>query len=161
VTEAAELAQLVAQLADLGAQLARARHAPQDRLQALHVHRLHHVVGGPQAQRLHRALDAGVPGDHHHLGRIARLEVGDQVDALAVGQLQVGEQDVGLQPRHVDARRAQRVGLGDAEAFRLGELAQPFERFGVVVYEQQMGHFGRAYKVGCKNGTQLAYQRAP
>jgi len=21
-----------------------------------------------------------------------------------------------------------------------------------------MGHFGRAYKVGCKNGTQLAYQ---
>ena len=125
MAEAAELAQLVAQLADLGAQLAGARHAAQDRAQALDIDRLHHVVGGAQAQRLHRALDAGVAGDQHHLGRLARLQVVDQLDALAVGQLQIGEHHVGLQPRHVDARRAQRIGLGDREAFAFGELRKP------------------------------------
>ena len=31
--------------------------------------------------------------------------------------------------------------------------------FGIVVYEQHVGHFGKAYKMGCKNGTQLAYQQ--
>ena len=128
------------------AQLAGARHAAQDRLQALDVDRLHQVVGGAQAQRLDRALDAGVAGDQHHLGRLARLEVGDQVDALAVGQLQVGEQDVGLQARHVDARGAQRIGRGHGEAFGLGQLGQPLERFGIVVYEQEMGHFGSSGK---------------
>ena len=40
----------------------------------------------------------------------------------------------------LDARGAQRVGLGDGEAFGFGELGQPFERFGIVVYEQEMGH---------------------
>src|SRR5437870_5443195 len=51
---AAELAQLLAQLADLGAQLAGARHAAQDRAQALDSDRLHHVAGGAQSHRLHR-----------------------------------------------------------------------------------------------------------
>ena len=69
------------------------------------------------------------------------LEVVEQVDAAAVGQLQVDEQDVGLQARHLDARGAQRVGLGNGEPFGFGELGQPFEGFGVVVYEEEMGHF--------------------
>ena len=122
MAEAAELAQLVPQLADLGAQLAGARHPAQDGLQALDVDRLDHVVGGAQAQRLDSALDAGVAGDHHDLRGVALLEVADQVDAFAVRQLQVSQQDVGLQARHVDARGAQRIGLGDAEPFGFGEL---------------------------------------
>ena len=44
----------LAQLADLLAQLAGARHAAQDRVQALDVDRLHQVVGGAEAQRLRR-----------------------------------------------------------------------------------------------------------
>jgi hypothetical protein len=140
VAVAPELSQLLAQLADLGAQLASARHAPQHRAQPLDVHRLHHVIGGAQAQRLHGALDARVTGDQHHLGRLARLEVVDQLDALTVGQLQVGEQHIGLQARHVNARGAQRVGLRYREALAFGELAEPLQRFGVVIYEQQMRH---------------------
>ena len=137
---AAELAQLVAQLADLGAQLPRARHAPQDGAQPLDVDRLHHVVGRSQAQRLHRALDARVAGDQHHFGGLARFEIFHQLYALSVRQLQVGEQHVGLQTRHVDTRGAQRVGLGDSETFAFRQLRQPLERFGIVVDEQKMGH---------------------
>jgi hypothetical protein len=140
VAEAPEPAQLVAQLADLGPQLAGARHAPQDRLEPIHVDRLHHVVGGAEAERFHRAFDAGVTGDQHHLGGFARLQVGHQLDALAVGKLQVGDHDVRLQPGHMDARGAQRVCGCHGEAFGLGELAQPFERFGIVVYEQEVWH---------------------
>src|SRR5215510_4579333 len=158
VAETAELAQLVSQFADLGAQLAGLRYPAQDRLQPLDVDRLHQIVGRAQAQCLDCALDARVAGDHHYLGRVARLEIRDELDALAVRELQVGEQDVGLQARQVDARRAHRIGLRDAEAFGFGKLAQPFERFGIVVYEKQMGHRERLTKWVCKNGTQLAYQ---
>ena len=89
MAEAAELAQLVAQLADLRPQLAGARHAAQDRLQPLDVDGLHHVVGRAEAQRLDCALYARMAGDHHDLRGVARLEVADQVDPLAIGQLQV------------------------------------------------------------------------
>jgi hypothetical protein len=57
--------------------------------------------------------------------------------------LQVGEHDVGLQTRHVDARRAQAVRGRHAEAFRLGQLGKPFDRFGIVVYKKKMGHCAR------------------
>ena len=135
MAEAAELAQLIAQLADLGAQFPGLGHAPQDRLEAFHVHGLHQVVGRAQAQRLDRAFHAGVARDHHHLGLGARLEVRDQLHAFAVGELQVGEHDVGLQARHVDARRAQAVCGRHGEAFRLGKLGQPLDCFRIVVYE--------------------------
>ena len=79
-------------------------------------------------------------GDQHHLGRLACLQIVDQLDTLAVGQLQVGKHDVGLQPRHVNARSAQRIGLRYSETFAFGELREPFQRFGIVVYQQQMGH---------------------
>jgi hypothetical protein len=140
VAVAAELAQLLAQLADLGAQLAGARHAAQDRTQPLDVDGLHQVVARAQAQRLDRALHARVACDQDDLGGFARFEVLDELDALSVGQLQVGEQHVGLKARHVDARRSQAVGLRDAEAFALGELGKPLERFGVVIDKQEMGH---------------------
>ncbi len=160
---AAELAQLLAQLADLGAQLAGARYAPQDRAQPLDVHRLHHVVGGAEAQRLHGALDARMAGDQHHLGGFLRLEVVDQLDALAVGQLQIGEQHIGLQARHVDACSTQAIRLRYCEAFAFRELRKPFQRFGVVVYKQQMGHDAlrwRSCMDGCRHQPQNAYQRA-
>ena len=108
MAEAAELAQLVAQLADLlrAARRCAARGA-----------------GSPSAARRRPAS----PGSRWRRARsastalstlawpviittsvdFALLEVVDQLDALAVGQLQVGEQDVGLQARHAGcARRA-------------------------------------------------------
>ena len=137
---APELSQLFTQLADLLAKLARARHPPQHGAQSLHVHRLHQIIGRSQSQRLHGALDARVAGDQHHFGRIARLEIIDELDALPVGELQIREQHVGLQARHVDARGAQRIGLRYSEPLAFGELGQPLQRLRVVVYEQQMRH---------------------
>ncbi len=140
MAEAAELAQLVAQLADLGAQLAGARHAPQDGAQALDVDGLHQIVRRARAQRRDRALHGRVAGDQHELRGGVLLDVVHELRALPVGQLQVGQQHVGLQPGHMDARGTQRVGGGDREAFAFRQLGEPFESFRIVVYDEQMGH---------------------
>src|SRR3954468_16952693 len=84
VAETPEPAQLVAQLADLGAQLAGLGDAPQDRLQPLDVDRLHQLSGRPQPKRFDGALHARMSGDHHHLRRGTRLEVTDQLDPAPV-----------------------------------------------------------------------------
>ena len=97
-------------------------------------------------------------GDQHHFGRIARLEVVDELDALPVGELQIREQHVGLQARHVDARCTQRIGLRDTEALAFGELGQPLQRLRVVVYEQQMRHVIVSGVVRARYGPQNAYQ---
>jgi hypothetical protein len=83
-------------------------------------------------------------GDHHHLGGGARFQVVHQLYAASVGQLQVAQHDVGLQPGHVDTGGAQAVGGCHAEAFGLGELREPLDGFGIVVYEEEMGHRGRS-----------------
>ena len=68
-----------------------ARHVGQDALQAADVERLGQVVAGAQAQRLDGALDVGVAGHQHHLGRGAELEVLEQVDAAAVREVEVDQ----------------------------------------------------------------------
>src|SRR3954462_2845592 len=69
VAETPEPALLVAQLADLHAELPGLGHAPQDRLQALDVDRLHGEVVRNQANRVVGALHARMSGDHYHLRR--------------------------------------------------------------------------------------------
>ena len=145
MAEAAEPAQLLAQVADLGAQLVRARHALEDRAQPLDVDRLHDVVGRARAQRVDRAFDRRMAGDHHHFGRLALLEIVDELDAVAVGKLQIGQQHVGPHLRQLNARGAQRARFGDGEPFAFDELGQPFELFGVVVYEQDVWHRASFY----------------
>jgi hypothetical protein len=62
----------------------------------------------------------------------------------------------------VDAGGAQAVGGRDAEAFGLGELREPLDGLGVVVYDQKMGHReGLDLPFGCNSSsTQCAYQHA-
>ena len=67
--EAAELAQLAAQVPDLLLQLAGAHHVGEHALHPRHVDGLDQVVGGALPQRLHRGVDAGLPGDEDDLGR--------------------------------------------------------------------------------------------
>src|SRR3954470_9113835 len=85
VAETPEPAQLVAQLADLSAELPGLGHAPQDRLQALDVDLLHQIVGRTQAKRLDGALHARMSGYHYHLRRGTCLQVAHQLDAAPVG----------------------------------------------------------------------------
>src|SRR6266850_1345422 len=70
---------LVAQRADLGAQLSRSRHAREHGLQPLQVHGLGEVVRSPQPKRFHGALDARVAGDEDGLDRGAVLQVLEEV----------------------------------------------------------------------------------
>ncbi len=138
--EAPEAAQLVAQRADLRAQLAAARHARQHRLQALQVDRLGEVIGGAQAQRLDRALDARMPGDEDGLDRRAILEIVQQVHAIAVGQAQVHEDHVGPLPHELHASLGDRACGGGGETFIGGEGSQCLARVDVVVDDQYMRH---------------------
>ena len=84
-------------------------------LQLAQVDRLDQVVGRAQAQRLDAGLQVGVAGAEHHLGVGHQLRVGQQVHAVAVGQAQVQQQDVGLLQRDLAARVAQVVGHGHRE----------------------------------------------
>jgi hypothetical protein len=107
VSESAEPTQLLAQVADFGSQLVRARDALQDRAQAFHVYRLHDVIGGTRAQRIDRALDGRMACDHDDFGRVPLFEVIDQLYAVTVRQLQVGQQHIGPHLRELNARGAQ------------------------------------------------------
>ena len=89
MAEAAEAAQLLSQLPDLRAQLVGAGDALQDRAQPLDVYRLHEVIGGPRPQRVHRAFYRRMTGDHHHFGRLALLEVVDELDSVSIRELQI------------------------------------------------------------------------
>ena len=138
--EAAHAAQLVAQRADLRAQLAALRHAREHRLQALQVDGLGEVVGGAEAQRLDRALDARVAGDEDGLDRRAVLEVLEEVHAAAVGQPQVHQDHVGALAHELDARFGHAAGRGGGEAFLRRERREGLARVGIVVDDEDMGH---------------------
>ncbi len=56
-----------AQVRHLGLQLGRLHEARQHRAQMVRIDRLDEVVGGSEAQRLDRGLEAGMAGDQHHL----------------------------------------------------------------------------------------------
>src|SRR5581483_4624949 len=140
LAETAEAAQLVAQSADLRLQVRRPRHARQDRLDLLDIDRLDQVVGGAQPQRLDRALDARVPGDQHDLGRRARLHVLEQIHAVAVGELQVEEDDLRPLLVHARARLAQRRRGRYAEAFAGDELGEPRKGVGIVIDYESVGN---------------------
>jgi hypothetical protein len=121
-------------------QLVSAGHALEYRAQPLDLHGLNEVIGRARAERVDRALHRGVTGDHDDFGRFALFQVIDQLDAIAVRQLEVSQKHVRAHLGQLDARGAQRARFGDGEPFTFHEFRQPFELFGVVVYEQHMWH---------------------
>ncbi len=100
-------AQLLAQFADLLFEVGGLRDATQDRLDPVEVDRLHQVIGGAPAQGRDRAVERGVTGDHDHLGLVARVELAEQIDPLAVREPEVREDDVRTLAPELDPRRAQ------------------------------------------------------
>jgi hypothetical protein len=117
-----------------------ARHALQYRAQPLDLHGLHEIIGRACPQRIDGALDSGVARDHDDFGRLALLQVVHELDAVAVGKLQVSQQHVGTHLGQLNARSSQRARFGDREAFAFDEFRQPFELLRIVVYEQDVWH---------------------
>jgi hypothetical protein len=112
----------------------------QHALQLLEVDGLDEVVRRAQSQRLHAGFDAGVAGAQHDLGVGDQIRVGQQVHAIAVGQAQVQQQDVGLLQRDLAAGVAQRVRHRHRQALSRDQVAQRGGGINVVVDNQCMRH---------------------
>ena len=69
------------------------------------------------------------------------LEVLEEVEAAAVGQVQVDEQDVGHLPADLGPRLLQGVRRLGGEAFAADDLGQPEDEVHVVVDEQCVRHY--------------------
>ena len=74
------------------------------------VHRLGHVVGGPGADGVHRALDVPVRGDHHYRGAgELRLQLGEVVEPVAIGKPAIQDHQLGSGALDRHARLVERA----------------------------------------------------
>ena len=144
-----------------GLQRRRLGHPRQHALELLQAHRLDEVVGGAEAKRLDRGVEAGVAGDQHQLGVGQLLDVAEQLHAAAVGQHQVEQDDVGLLQRHLAPRIAQRSGGGDGEALVGDQHRHRFRGVGVVVDEQGVRHSNSSFLETGQYGTSLRHGPPP
>jgi len=128
------------QVVGFGFQRRRLGHPREDARELLHVQRLDEVVGRTQAQRLDGGFQARVAGDQHHLGVGQALGVLDQRHAVAVGQHEVEQHDIGLLQRHLAARVPQRAGGGHRETLGGNEGGHHFGRIRFVVNDQCVRH---------------------
>ena len=99
-----------------------------------------------------RALDAGIAGDDRDLAVRGEIDVLDQVEAVAVRQIQIDHQQIELIVRRELARGAQRARAGDLAARELGELAYERLEVHVVVNDQDVssGCGSRHAEVPCE-----------
>jgi hypothetical protein len=141
--EAAELAELGAQVRDLLVELATPGDVGEHGAQARDVEGLRQVVGGALAERLDRGVDARVSRDDDDVRRRGLVHEPHELEAGAVGEGHVEQQQV----RH--ALLEQRLGLRerpgrlDAEAVATDQLGEAVEEFGVVVDDDCVGHVRR------------------
>jgi hypothetical protein len=138
--EAAELAQLATQGADLLLQLPSAHDVREHGAHAREVHGLHQVIGSPLAHRLHGRIHAGLARDEHDLGGGSGLEVAEQVETRAVGQVQVDEDDVGHRAADLRTRFLQCMRGLRREPFAPHDLGESQHEVHVVVDEQCVRH---------------------
>ena len=140
LAEAAELAQRIAQLADLVLQGRGLLRMAKHRLHALEIRGLDEVVARARAQRSHRAVDGRVTGDDDDFGGVRLFQLAHELDAFAIGQAQIGQQHVRPLPAELDARLAQRMRARDREAFHACDFLQPVHDIRVVIDNQRMCH---------------------
>jgi hypothetical protein len=101
--------------------------------------RLLHEVAGPATHRRNRDVDAPPRRHHHHgEGGVDRLELRQQVHALAAGGrvagvVEVHEDDVDLPRFDGGEHGGRRVGRLEEEALRLEQEAQRLEDVGLIV----------------------------
>jgi hypothetical protein len=112
----------------------------QNAFQAADVERFGQVVAGAETQRLHGAFDVGVAGHQHHFGGGAAFQILQQVDAAAVGQVEVDQRHVRGAMAHLRARVAQGAGGVGGEALSLDQLGESGKEIGIVIYRKGVGH---------------------
>ena len=79
-------------------------------------------------------------GHQHDLRVLRHLPVAEQVHAVAIGQLQVQQNQAGRLHGHLAARIAQGVGHGDRKAVHAHQFAHGGCRVRVVIDDQHVVH---------------------
>ena len=125
--EAPEPAQLLAQRAHLPAQPRRALHVREHLLEPADVDRLGQIVGDAAAHRAHRGVDARVAGHEHEVHRRPLLHQRKQIQGCAIGQLQIGNQEVEVLLLERLARGLERGGRARREPLALDERLHRLE----------------------------------
>jgi hypothetical protein len=112
----------------------------QDSLHALEIRGLHEIVARAGAKRGYSAVHRGMPGDNNNFRRFRLLELAYELNALAVRQAKVGQQDVGTLPPELDARIPQAVRSRNCKALHARNFLQPVYDVCIVVDYQSMCH---------------------
>ena len=114
MSKSAHFLELTAELEDLLLHLLLVFDRLQNDLQARQIDRLGDVILGADLESLHRGIDSGVSGenDHRDVG-IGFLDLVQQIDARAVGQLEVDDCHVGNELRNGGPPGLDRVGRLD------------------------------------------------
>ncbi len=154
-TEAPQVLEARPQVAHLARPLARLLRALERDLELARVDRLPQVVARAGADRLDRRLDGRVTGEDEDLGRHGALaRRAEDVDPVAVPELEVGHDDVVGRPSELAPRRLGALGAVHVEAPVLEERGDRLERVGVVV------HGERPLPVGPGHGRGLPHRVA-
>ena len=139
-SEVAEAAERAAQRFDLLPELTPADDVRQHRFETRDVDRLGQVVRGTAAERLDRGIDGGVAGDQDDLGGDTAVDLSQELETAAVGQLQVDQRQVGGVLAQEGARFPQARGSVHREPLRPHQLGQGRLEAGVVIDEEGFRH---------------------
>ena len=95
---------------------------------------------GRAAQILDERLDAGMAGDEYDALDGALTQLLEQLEAVAVGQHQVEQQDVGHHAAEQPARTLEALRALDGVAVQLQHFLRRRHKVRFVVYQQDVGH---------------------
>ena len=139
--ERAHLLELTAKLEDLLLHHLLVFDGLEDDLQAREVDRLGHVILGADLERLHGRVDGGVAGeDDDGDVRIVFLDAVQQIEAAAVGELQVDDGDVGDHPGDRGPPGLDRVGDFRFVAPLLDHVGHAGAGGAIIVDDQHFSH---------------------
>ena len=79
-------------------------------------------------------------GDDDDLRGLRLLQLARELDALAVGETQIGQQHVRTLPPQLDARITQTMGSRNRKAFHARDFLQPVHDVRIVVDYQSVCH---------------------
>ena len=158
------LLELGAQRVDLGLERAAGRETLEHDLELRRPQRLEQIVGHPGAQGLDRAVERRLAGDHDAVALGIRLAGGPKdLEAVAVGQVQVHDQHLGIELLHGAARLARRAdGLRRRAEVAERALQAPADRDVVLDDEHSHAHgFNSSARPRSKSRTRGAAPGAP
>ena len=105
-----------------------------DEQHAIARERLLEEIERAAARRVHRVANRAVAGNHHHRRRFVALpQRAQQLDAVAVGQTQIEQIEIGARRAALGVKLRRRLAHGDAVAFALQNQAQRLADVRLVV----------------------------